>query len=199
MSKVDTTPGVVADATQAPQFGLAPGTVHVVPYDPEWACEFRRIRKRLLPLFPGARIEHIGSSSIVGCWAKPLIDVSVGLPKGGSVHVEDAKAAGIEFRLVRPGSITFRLWGPTGMPIGFVHVRARDSQPELEDLLFRDYLRSHPRVAIEYSRLKRHLAATTKVRGEYSRAKAPFIERTQRSARRWAKSQRRMSWKRNGP
>jgi GrpB-like predicted nucleotidyltransferase (UPF0157 family) len=177
---------VAAKAKPAAHVGLPPGTVRIVPYDPEWPREFRRIRKRLLPLFPGARIEHIGSTSVIGCWAKPAIDVSVGLPRGGSLHVNDARAAGLDFRLVRPGFITFRLQGPTGLTIAFVHVYARDSEPELADFLFRDYLRSHPKVVEEYSRLKRRLAETIKDRGDYSPAKAPFIERVQEKARRWA-------------
>jgi GrpB-like predicted nucleotidyltransferase (UPF0157 family) len=100
--------------------------------------------------------------------------------------VDDANAAGLEFRLVRPGSTVFRLSAANGLSIGFVHVRARDSDPESANLLFRDYLRAHPGVAKEYGRLKLSLAATKMLRGDYSRAKLPFIERAQDSARRWA-------------
>jgi GrpB-like predicted nucleotidyltransferase (UPF0157 family) len=170
-----------------------------VPYDHEWPREFRRIRKRLVPLFPGARIEHIGSTSVVGCWAKPIIDVSVGLPRGSHVHVDDAKAAGLDFRLVRPGLVTFRLDDPSGLTLGFVHVSARGSGPERGHLLFRDYLRVHPEAVKEYSTLKRRLAADTNVRGEYSPAKVPFIERTQERARRWAKKRRQKTAKGRGP
>jgi GrpB-like predicted nucleotidyltransferase (UPF0157 family) len=170
-----------------------------VPYDPEWPREFGRIRKRLLPLFPGARIEHIGSTSIVGCWAKPIIDVSVGLPQGGSLHGNDAKAVGLDFRLVRPGFTTFRLQGQAGLTVAFIHVHGRDSESESEDLLFRDYLRAHPKVVEEYGRLKRRLAGTSKDRGDYSPAKAPFIERVQGRARRWAKRKGRKTAKRGGP
>jgi GrpB-like predicted nucleotidyltransferase (UPF0157 family) len=179
--------------------GLAPGSVRVVPYDPEWPRAFRTIRSRLLPLFPRARIEHIGSTSIVGCWAKPIVDVSIGLQRGGSVHVDDAKAAGLDFRLVRPGSITFRVQGPTGLTIAFVHVYARDSEPELANLHFRDYLRAHPGVTEEYSKLKRRLAASGKARSDYSPAKAPFIERAQARARRWAQKNGRKATKQRGP
>jgi GrpB-like predicted nucleotidyltransferase (UPF0157 family) len=143
-------------------------------------------------------MEHIGSTSVVGCWAKPLIDVSVGLPGRGSVHVDDAKAAGLEFRMVRPGSTVFRLSGPTGLTLGFVHVRGRDSEPERGDLLFRDYLRTHPGTVKEYSRLKRRLAGAMTVRGDYSRAKTPFIERVQGKARRWAQRKGRRISNRHG-
>jgi GrpB-like predicted nucleotidyltransferase (UPF0157 family) len=169
---------------------LLPGSVRVLPYYPEWPRELRRIRKRLLPLFPGARIGHVGSMSIVGCWAKPIIDVSVGLPRGGSVHVNDAKSAGLDFRLVRPGSITFRMSDPAGPTIGFVHVYARSSEQELGVLQYRDYLRAHPEATKEYSRLKRRLAATAKDRSEYSPAQAPFIEGLEPRIRRWARRTR---------
>jgi GrpB-like predicted nucleotidyltransferase (UPF0157 family) len=179
--------------------GLLPGSVRVVPYDSDWPRAFRRIRKRLVPLFPGARIAHVGSTSVVGCWAKPIIDVSVGLPRGSHVHVDDAKAVGLDFRMVRPGVVTFRLDGPSGLTTGFVHVSARDSEPELGHLLFRDYLRAHPEAAREYSQLKRRLAAATKVRSEYSPAKVPFIERTLERARRWSKKKRQKITKRRSP
>jgi GrpB-like predicted nucleotidyltransferase (UPF0157 family) len=182
---------VAAKPKRAGYVGLAPGTVRVVPYDAAWPREFRRIRKQLLPLFPGSRIEHVGSTSVLGCAAKPLIDVSVGLLEGTSLQVDTATAAGLEFRMVRPGSVVFRLQGPTGLSIGFVHVRGRGSDPELRDLLFRDYLRAHPRVVDEYSELKRRLATKSVNRGDYSRGKEPFIQRIHSAARRWAKRKNR--------
>jgi GrpB-like predicted nucleotidyltransferase (UPF0157 family) len=114
--------------------GLRSGSVRVLPYDPEWPREFRKFRRLLRPLFPGARIEQIGSTSVVGCRAKPLIDVSVGLRNKGSLHLSEARAAGLEFRMVRSRSVLFNLLGPTGVPVPHVHARARDSEPEARDL-----------------------------------------------------------------
>ena len=51
----------------------------IEPYNPEWANQFELIKKDILSAFGdlALEIEHIGSTSIPGMWAKPLIDVMV--------------------------------------------------------------------------------------------------------------------------
>ncbi|MGO7036598.1 GrpB family protein, partial [Rhizobium ruizarguesonis] len=63
--------------------------VELVPCDPQWPQAFQRIRGRLLALLPQVLfIDHIGSTSIPGMIAKPLIDIDIVLPGPG--HIEDA-------------------------------------------------------------------------------------------------------------
>lgn len=65
--------------------------VELVPYDPQWPADFRRIRSRLLTWLPQAlSVDHIGSTSIAGMIAKPLIDIDIVLP--GLEHIADATA-----------------------------------------------------------------------------------------------------------
>lgn len=161
--------------------------IQVVPYDPAWEGEYRQILGRLSRILPGARIQHVGSTAVPGCAAKPIIDVSVGLGMGESLHADDARAAGLEFRSVRSYSVVFAISNPDRSRRAHVHVRARGSDPELSDLLFRDYLRTHPQAVVDYSRLKHRLAATKRTGSDYTRSKAPYIERTIERARRWAK------------
>ena len=180
-------------AKARPSEGVAPGSVQVVPYDPQWPREFRRIRARLRPVLPGARIEHVGSTAVPGCDAKPIIDVSVGLAPGSALRVDAARSAGLEFRSVRPYSVVFALGDERGKRLANVHVRYRGSETELGDLLFRDYLRAHPTAVEEYGRLKRQIAAKSRTGGDYTRGKARFIQRTLRAAQRWAKATRKKS------
>ncbi|TDD28483.1 GrpB family protein, partial [Kribbella turkmenica] len=72
-----------------------------------------------------------------------------------------------------------------------VHVRRTGSFSEQVNLLFRDFLRSHPEHAQKYGELKRGLAAEfpgPKQRGDYVEAKGPFIWRTIQFADEWAQS-----------
>ncbi len=53
--------------------------ITVVPYDPKWADEFKKIKNELLPVIGdnAIAIEHVGSTSVEGLWAKPVIDIDV--------------------------------------------------------------------------------------------------------------------------
>jgi GrpB-like predicted nucleotidyltransferase (UPF0157 family) len=172
------------------KIGLVSGEVKVVPYDPEWPRLFERIRNRLRSVLPTARIEHIGSTAVPGCEAKPIIDVSVGLTLGSVLRVDKARSIGLEFLAIRPDSVKFALSDERGRHLAYVHMRCRGSEPELRDLRFRDFLRAHPDVVRDYVKVKHQAMATTKVRRDYTDAKAPFIEGLEPRIRRWARRTR---------
>jgi GrpB-like predicted nucleotidyltransferase (UPF0157 family) len=157
-----------------------------VPYNPEWQRHFQKIRRRLQSLLPTARIEHVGSTSVPGCVAKPILDISVGLAPGSALAVDDARSVGCEFRSIRPYSVVFGIYGEGRARLANVHVRYRDSEAELRDLRFPDFLRSHPAVVRDYVQVKRSALASGKSGGAYTEAKAPFIEGLQPRIRRWA-------------
>ena len=54
-------------------------TVVVVEYDPEWPRRFDDLRVRIWPAVAGVadRIEHVGSTSVPGLKAKPIIDMTI--------------------------------------------------------------------------------------------------------------------------
>ena len=59
-----------------------PAPIHVVPYDPSWPARFameRAALARVLAPWLHGPIEHIGSTSIPGMGAKPIIDIMIGL------------------------------------------------------------------------------------------------------------------------
>ncbi len=104
-------------------------------------------------------IEHVGSTSIPGSRAKPIIDLLVGLS-----HIEDVKGCieplqriGYEYRLVNrervPNTEYFRK-GSSGANTH--HIRMVEAESDLwqEYTLFRDYLRTHREEAKRYERLK---------------------------------------------
>ena len=157
--------------------------VVVVPYDPGWVARFAAERDRLLTLFaPGAvRIEHVGSTSVPGLAAKPVVDVMLGVPRladlerripaleaQGWVYVPEHEAVFPERRfLARPRT-----------PPRSHHLHAVElGTPFWNDhLAFRDRLRAHPDEAAAYGRLKAKLATRHRNdRMAYTEAKTGFI------------------------
>jgi GrpB-like predicted nucleotidyltransferase (UPF0157 family) len=170
----------------ARKFGLTDDEVRIEEYDPAWPEYFQEIRSRLRDFPTGARIEHVGSTAVPGCAAKPLIDVSVGLAPGSSLDLDVVRSSGLTFRAVNPEAVLFALYRPDGLRIANVHVRYRDSAPELWDLLFRDYLRAHPDDAAEYGEAKRQASKLSGSRADYSKTKAPFVEKLRPRVNAWA-------------
>ncbi len=122
--------------------------------------------------------EHVGSTAIPGCAAKPIVDlvVVVGPPDkdeaisrlaaAGYVHKGDGGITGRE-RFAQPGDL----------PRHHLYLCSAGNRELEREILFRDYLRSHPEQILNYSRLKIDLAARYRDdRQAYTRAKTPFIE-----------------------
>jgi len=169
--------------------GLGDDEVRIEPYDDSWPERFAEISALIRPAAPDARIEHIGSTSIPGCSAKPLIDVSVALPPGTALDTEAASACGLVFRAVNPEATLFAIYGPLGMRLANVHVRYADSPSELWDLVFRDFMRGHPKDVVAYGEMKCQ-AVVAGDRAAYSRAKVPFIESISPRIHKWASDNR---------
>ena len=136
-----------------------------MPYDSGWKKDFEDIRRELQNALGdlALRIEHVGSTSVPGLSAKPIIDIDVvienndvlgdvteALGKTGYIHKGDL---GIE------GREAFRCEGKPHLREHHLYVCPQDS-PELKRHLgFRDWLRSHPEDVREYSRIKEEAAA----------------------------------------
>jgi GrpB-like predicted nucleotidyltransferase (UPF0157 family) len=169
--------------------------VKLVDYDPAWPERFTELRERLAgALGPAAlRIDHMGSTSVPGLGAKPVIDIQLSV---ADVEDEASYRPAIEglvwpLRLREPERRFFR--PPAGRPREVhVHVCTAGSRWEREHLLFRDYLRAHPERAAGYEAVKRGIAATVKDRYVYTDLKGPFIVETMDLAEEWAE---RMGWR----
>jgi GrpB-like predicted nucleotidyltransferase (UPF0157 family) len=131
-------------------------------YDTNWPETFEQLRSRVWPAVSDAAlvIEHVGSTSVPGLAAKPVIDISVvvrssedtpgaiqGLTTLGYVHLGDR---GIE------GREAFA--SPGGLAAHHLYVCPRGSLGLANQLALRDFLRMNPDVAHEYGILKKGLA-----------------------------------------
>ena len=165
--------------------------VIVTEYDPGWPEEFGRIRAELdraltaLPSTVPYRIEHVGSTSVPGLSAKPVIDLDLVIPSMADFPaVRDAlERAGYrhEGDLGIPSREAFRYDGKPHLMKHHLYVCPADS-PELHrHLTFRDRLRSHPDEAEEYGRIKTEAAARhPDDMDAYIAEKSPFIEKIYR-------------------
>jgi GrpB-like predicted nucleotidyltransferase (UPF0157 family) len=135
--------------------------IRVVDYDPHWPAAFEEIEAQVWPAVGNVAIaiEHVGSTSVPGLPAKPIIDVDV-VVAAGSVTAAVARLAVIGYThqgdLGVPGREAFRhaFVVPHNLYVcveGSVHLR--------NHLMLRNRLRTDASAAAEYAALKRRLAA----------------------------------------
>jgi putative glutamine amidotransferase len=151
-------------------------------YDPDWPAAFdaesARIGEALGDL--AVRIEHVGSTSVPGLPAKPIIDVGVSVASlvPRAPIVERLEGIGFTFQ-VDPGTpdhLYFKR-NEGGVRKTQVHVSEAGGDWERRHLAFRDWLRSHPEDAAAYAELKRRLASEhPNDILTYTESKGPFVD-----------------------
>jgi GrpB-like predicted nucleotidyltransferase (UPF0157 family) len=143
------------------------GTKHVVvlPYDKHWETDFRNICAELRDALGDLAldIEHVGSTSVKGLSAKPVIDIDVVI-RDYSVFGDIVAALGRigyshEGDLGITGREAFRYEGKDHLRSHHLYVCPQDSAELKRHIAFRDYLRTHPDAVREYSRIKEEGAA----------------------------------------
>lgn len=156
--------------------------IEVADYDPSWPLLFADIAGRVRAAFaegPPARIEHVGSTSVPGLPAKPVIDIDVVIPSRADLPEAIARLAALGYAHQGDLGITSResFKRPPDAPPQNLYVCAADSPELRRHVTFRDYLRAHPNDARRYAELKRDLAArhVTDIDG-YVNGKADFIK-----------------------
>jgi GrpB-like predicted nucleotidyltransferase (UPF0157 family) len=170
--------------------------VLVVPYDLNWPNEFARLGGTLRQTLGDValRIDHIGSTSIPGLDAKPVIDVQISVTSLEPVDIFrlPLEEVGFQWRANNP-ELTKRYFRELpGARRTHIHVRRAGSWSEQFALLFRDYLRVHPEDARAYAQLKYALAEQYRNdREQYTDAKSPFIWSVMAKADTWSQC---VSW-----
>jgi GrpB-like predicted nucleotidyltransferase (UPF0157 family) len=158
-----------------------PGQVRLAEYDPDWprwyAVEEARIRGALGSA--ALVLEHVGSTSVPGLAAKPLIDVLLVVADSNDedAYVPALVRAGYHLRLREHGWHEHRLLRDADPDVN-VHVFSPACEEVDRMLVFRDRLRSHPGDRAEYERTKRELAGRSWERvQDYADAKTRVVER----------------------
>lgn len=172
-------------------------TIEVKPYDASWISAFNQEALVLSHVFGDAMvaIHHIGSTSIPGLVAKPIIDILVVLKETGTIDRFSAAMEKLGYR-VRGECLDAEIPGTPGrfyfskdtgvVRTHHVHACAVGHSEVTDKLAFRDYLRSHPRRAAAYGRLKQRLALVYRQNNiGYMRGKDAFVKTVLSEARRW--------------
>lgn len=169
--------------------GLARGTVQLSPYDPEWARLYE-IEAMHLHAALGEHLialEHIGSTSIPGISAKPILDIVAAVD---TLHESECFSTLLQphgyalqhdFRDTQQHLLYVK--GSEERRTHYLKLTTRSSDFWNECVEFRDYLLHHPTRAQEYERLKQELLRLhADDRPSYTAAKANFIQETFRMA-----------------
>jgi GrpB-like predicted nucleotidyltransferase (UPF0157 family) len=158
----------------------ADGPVVLAEPDPEWAAQFAREERRIrAALGPRAvQVEHVGSTSIPGLAAKPVIDIVLTVADSAdeAAYLPDLEAAGYVLQFREPDWYEHRFLRDRDPDVQ-VHVFTVGS-PEVERmLLFRDRLRTRSDERELYLRTKRELAARRwDYIQDYADAKSAVVE-----------------------
>lgn len=194
--------------------------ITIEKHNPNWANDFETIREELLKLigFLDPKIEHIGSTSVHGLSAKPIIDIIVGvdsekdlektiksLINNNYIYYEYYNE-GMPYRRffvkhkINPKdlSIPSIIIDEDKIPantkeynyrLAHIHILPYNSEHWIRHIAFRDYLRTHLDIKYQYQYLKEELSKQEWLDGnEYSEAKDKFIKTEEKKAINWYKT-----------
>jgi GrpB-like predicted nucleotidyltransferase (UPF0157 family) len=137
-------------------------TVVVVDYDPHWPAQFDELRAFVWPAVADVAltIEHIGSTSVPGLAAKPIIDMTVVVASRNEVPLVTERLASLGYQHLGQLGIEDRdaFRQPTRLPHHHLYVCPKETIGIVNPLAVRDYLRAHPAAARAYGELKKQLA-----------------------------------------
>jgi GrpB-like predicted nucleotidyltransferase (UPF0157 family) len=176
-----------SELTGSSSIGLTKGVVALLPYTLAWKRLFEE-EQAILQANLGnhiLEIQHIGSTSIPGMVAKPIIDIAIAVRdfEGAKVCIDPIEHLGYQYR--GEFGIPRRHYFVKGDPrTHHIHMLEITSQDWKNQLFFRDYLTRHPQSARDYANLKIEMAQRfPKDRESYLEAKAPFIQSVLQLAR----------------
>ncbi|MDF2921949.1 MAG: hypothetical protein K0R57_863 [Paenibacillaceae bacterium] len=138
--------------------------IKVVPYDPAWKTQFEGIKAMVTEHIGDLiiKVEHVGSTSVEGLSAKPIIDLDVVMDSYDSFPeiISRLAAAGFEHQgdLGIKGREAFRRTIADEFMPYHLYVCPKDGRGHLEHIAFRDYLRGNEAAKRAYEALKLQLA-----------------------------------------
>lgn len=166
--------------------GLETGKLKFLPHDPEWKGLFEK-EKQLLQAAIGNNvldIQHVGSTSIPGIIAKPILDIGIAVAnfETAFICIEPIEKLGYAYR--GENGILRRHFFVKGNPrTHHIHMLEIMSQDWQRLILFRDYLVQHPEMAQQYVQIKLKLFKQFKGdRNAYQDGKRNLIEQVEQQA-----------------
>ena len=160
-----------------------PNPIEICSYSRNWPEWFESERALLEVVFASdqMRIEHIGSTAVRGLGAKPIIDILLGACSLSLIEEKIPALLALDYEYMPKHEVVFpkrRFFAkPKTRPRRYhLHAVELDSDFWNEHIAFRDALRSDPKLAHDYEKLKRDLALRCGYdRQAYTDGKDPFI------------------------
>jgi len=137
----------------------------VVPWQPEWLRSFEKIRDTLLPELKGLIlvIEHVGSTSVPGLAAKPIIDIDIVIKDQRAFPAVKKALTGLGYQHVGdlgiPGREAFKYSNKPELMEHHLYVCVQDSSELKRHLALREHLKAHPEDRDRYAQVKCAAAA----------------------------------------
>ncbi|MCY7568021.1 GrpB family protein [Bacillus safensis] len=160
--------------------GLPRGEVFLVPWSIEWVKEFESEKKQIIEVIGKyiVNVHHIGSTAVNGLSAKPIIDIAIEINHflDGEQCVTALQGLGYSYRgtNVLPERHYFSKGEPRTHQI---HMYQTGNRYLLEQINFRDYLRSNELARSEYQQLKLNLSRVNKNdKHKYAEGKTEFVK-----------------------
>jgi GrpB-like predicted nucleotidyltransferase (UPF0157 family) len=166
-------------------------------WTPYWQQRFALARDELAAVLdPDATIEHVGSTSVAGLPAKPIIDILIVTTQLNALRLRPGRLQALRYQ-PRPAPFAdtdhlFFVRDTDGLRSEHLHAfHPRSPRPQT-NRDFRDYLIAHPEQARRYAEAKRKSAAANPFsRGDYGRGKSAVFSELLTNALAWAARQRR--------
>ena len=165
--------------------------VEVVPHNPQWYHAYQLESQRIINALNDnvIAVHHIGSTAIASIYAKPIIDILVEVKDLSELDVHSSTES-LGYEAMGELGISdrrfFLKYNSDGVRSHHIHIYKADSPQIPRHLAFRDYMISHPKLAREYSNLKRELAAKYPLDiDKYMNGKDEFIKLIERKAVQW--------------
>jgi GrpB-like predicted nucleotidyltransferase (UPF0157 family) len=168
------------------------GPIEILDYNPKWPDRFEVEASNIRSALGGSalQVEHVGSTSVLGLIAKPIIDIVLVVVDSTqeNQYATALEAAGYKLRVREPGWHEHRMFTSLTEDIN-VHVFSRGC-PEVDRMLqFRDWLRTSEADRELYAQTKRALARQQwKYTQNYADAKTAVVEEIMSRARRAPKT-----------
>ena len=137
--------------------------VVVEKWNPQWKYEYEKIVASLGKdiIYNSIKIEHVGSTSVEGLSAKPVIDLDIVIEKDKFEIIKELlNKKGYEYEgdLGIEGREAFSYSGKEELMTHHLYVCPKDSKELFKHITFRDFLKNNPALASEYSKVKEQAA-----------------------------------------
>jgi len=173
----------------------------IEPYNDNWPLIFHKLKTQIVNQLGTSiqRIDHIGSTAVVGLAAKPIIDIQISVVDLDNIEVVRNGLTILGFQHRKDNEDLSKKYFRESLEKRrtHIHVRQSGSWSEQFNLLFRDYLREHETERTKYAQVKYELANQFREQREkYVEGKTQTVWDIMMKANRWSQK---IGWKPNNP